>query len=119
MKKFIYLSLILSFFAACETDRESVQVKYQINNAYSPINVKYRNSEGLIINETINFESIEDIWQYPFEEKRGEIVYISARYSDSISSVKIMIIVDGKIYKQGSSINEPDKYVTVSGSIPY
>jgi hypothetical protein len=119
MKRFIYLILAMLIVTACETDRETVVVKYQVSNAYSPVQLKYRNSEGVVISETIDLESVEDIWKYEFEEERGEIVYMSARYADSTSSVKLMIIVDGKSYKQGSSVNEPDKYVTVSGTIPY
>ncbi len=119
MKKFIYLFFVLALIAGCERDREVVPVSYRVSNAYSPVSIKYRNSDGAIISETINFESAEDIWEFPFDNERGEIIYISARYSDSTSSVKLMIIIDGKIYKQGSSINDPDKYVTVSGTIPY
>ena len=119
MKKFIYLFFVLALSAGCETDREVVPVSYQVSNAYSPVTIKYRNSDGAIISETINFESPEDRWEFPFDNERGEIVYLSAKYSDSASSVKLIIIIDGKIYKQGSSINEPDKYVTVSGTIPY
>lgn len=113
------MSLIFALLASCENDREVVPVKYQISNAYSPVNIKYRNADGAVISETIDLESAEDIWQYSFENKRGEIVYLSAKYSDSTSSVKLMIIIDGKVYKQGSSVNEPEKYVTVSGTIPY
>jgi len=119
MKRLIYLFLISMLIASCEKDREVVPVKYQISNAFSPVNIKYRNTDGVVSSETIDFESSEDVWQYSFENKRGEIVYLSAKYSDSTSSVKLMIIIDGKVYKQGSSINEPEKYVTVSGTIPY
>jgi hypothetical protein len=62
---------------------------------------------------------VEDIWDFNYTDKRGEIVYISARYTDSTSSVNVKILIDGKVYKQGSSNNEPNKYVTVSGTIPY
>jgi len=76
-------------------------------------------SSGNVLAETIDFESVEDVWTYSYTDKRGEIVYISTRYTDSTSSVNVRILVDGKIYKQGSSINEPNKYITVSGTIPY
>ena len=119
MKKLIYISLIFIVLAACEKERQEVMVKYEISNAYSQTEVSYRNNEGNLIHETIDFESIEDVWNYSYTEKRGEIVYISARYTDSTSSVNVRILVDGKIYKQGSSNNEPNKYITVSGTIPY
>ncbi len=119
MKRLIYLFIVLLAIYSCENDREKVMVNYQISNSYSPVDVKYKNADGNVIGETIIFESAEDNWQYSFEKERGEIVYLSARYSDSTSSVKLMIIIDGKVYKQGSSINEPEKYITISGTIPY
>lgn len=119
MKKLIYISLIFTILISCEKEREEVNVKYEISNAYSPIEVNYRSSDGNIIAETINFESIEDVWNYSYTDKRGEIVYISSRYTDSTSSINVRILVDGKEYKQGSSNNEPNKYITVSGTIPY
>ncbi len=119
MKKLIYISLVFIVLAACEKEREEVIVKYEISKAYSPIEVSYRNSDGNIIAEIVEFESVEDVWSYSYTDKRGEIVYISSRYTDSTSSVNVQILVDGKIYKQGSSNNEPNKYITVSGTIPY
>lgn len=119
MKKLIYISLIFIVLVGCEKERQEVKVKYEISNAYSPVEVSYRNSDGNIATETIDFESSEDVWDYTYTDKRGEIVYISTRYTDSTSSVNVQIIVDGKAYKQGSSNNEPNKYITVSGTIPY
>jgi len=119
MKKLIYLPLIFVVLVSCEKERQEVKVKYEISNAYSQTEINYRNSEGNIIIETIDFESIEDVWNFSYSDNRGEIVYISTRYTDTTSSVNVRILVDGKIYKQGSSNNEPNKYITVSGTIPY
>lgn len=119
MKKLIFISLVITVLIACEKERKEVSVKYEISNAYSTVEVSYLNSDGNIIAETINFESIEDVWNYSYMDKRGEIVYISTRYADSTSSINVRILVDGKEYKQGSSNNEPNKYITVSGTIPY
>jgi hypothetical protein len=69
--------------------------------------------------DTVNFDSGEDIRSYSFSGEKGDIVYVSAIYTDSASSVKVEILLDGKIYKSGSSNNEPGKYVIVSGTIPY
>lgn len=119
MKKLIYISLIFIVLVACEKERQEVKVKYEISNAYSPLEINYRNSDGNIATETVDFESNEDVWNYTYTDNRGEIVYISTRYTDSTSSVNVQILVDGKVYKQGSSNNEPYKYITVSGTIPY
>lgn len=119
MKKLIYISLIFAVFIGCEKERQEVKVKYEISNAYSPIAISYKNSDGQIVAETIEFESVEDVWTYNYVDKKGEIVYVGASYTDSTSSVNIQIVVDGKVYKQASSNNEPYKYLIVSGTIPY
>jgi len=119
MKKLIYISLIIVVLIACEKEQQEVKVKYEISNAYSPVDVTYIVSDGQMVYEQIEFESIQDVWTYNFTDKRGEIVYMGASYTDSTSSMNIQIVVDGKIYKQGSSNNEPYKYLIVSGTIPY
>jgi len=50
---------------------------------------------------------------------KGDIVYLSAIYYDSTSFVKIQILVDGKVYKEGSNNERPEEYITISGTIPY
>jgi len=119
MKKFIYISLVFLVLVSCEKDREEVSVSYEVGNAYSPTEISYRNISGEIINETFDFQSVEDVWKVNYTNKRGKIVYLSVRYSDSTSSANARILVNGKVYKQGSSNNEPNKYIIVSGTIPY
>ena len=119
MKNLFILPILFILFISCEKDNDKVQVIYKAANAYSTTIIKYRDVSGSLISENINFASAEDEWQFQFDTKKGEIVYLSALYSDSTSSVKLQIIIDGKVFKEGSSNNEPDKYVTVSGSIPY
>ncbi len=82
MKKLIYISLIFVILIACEKERQEVKVKYEISNAYSAVDVTYKNCDGQIVTETVDFESNEDIWNYTYTDKRGEIVYISSRYTD-------------------------------------
>jgi hypothetical protein len=104
---------------SCQKEYEQVSVKYEVSNAYAATEVNYRNNRNEVIQEWIEFNSGEDIWTNTLKLERGEIVYLSAMYTDTASSVKLRIMVDGKIYKEGSSINEPDKYVTISGVVPY
>jgi hypothetical protein len=116
----LFLSILIFIaLVSCETEREKVTVGYEISDAYAQTEITYRNNEGSVVTDIFNFESTEDVWNYHYTEKRGEIVYISARYTDSTSSINVRILVDGKVYKQGSSVNEPNKYTTVSGTIPY
>jgi len=119
MRKFIYISVVFLILSACGKDDEKVNVSYKVSNAFADTEVSYRNNSTQIITELIEFESGEDVWNYNMQLQRGEIVYLSAMYQDTASSVKIQILVDGKVYKQGSSNNEPEKYIIVSGTIPF
>ncbi|MCB2220271.1 MAG: hypothetical protein KQI35_07755 [Bacteroidetes bacterium] len=119
MKKIIYLSFVLLLFVACDKEDETILVKYRVSDAFASTTVTYRNADNELISETVDFESAEDLWQFGMEKKRGDIVYLSAVYQDSTSSVRLEILVDGKIYKSGSSVQEPFKYLTISGTVPY
>lgn len=119
MKKLIYIIVLGFLLIACEKDEQQVNVTYRLSNAIADTDLSYRNIDGQIINETVQFESLADIWSKPLEMKKGDIVYLSAIYYDSTSSVKVEILVDGKVYKEGSSSQKPETYVTVSGTIPY
>jgi len=118
-KKLIYLLFVIIIFPGCEKKSEQVAVKYLVNKAYSETEITYYDENKILHTTTVDFESSEDNWEYSFEGLKGNIVYVSSVYYDSTSSVDVKIFLDGKIYKQGSSNNEPDKYVTVSGTIPY
>ena len=119
MKKFICLSVVSMMLLACEKEDAAIMVTYEVSNAYADTEITYRNSDKQVIMESVAFESGEDTWHYSMESMQGDIVYLSARYMDTASSVKLRIIIDGKTYKEGSSNNEPDKYLTVAGTVPY
>ena len=63
--------------------------------------------------------SMQDQWSYSFIADQGDIVFVSGNYKDINSGLNIRILVDGKVYKQGSSIGDTVKFVTVSGVVPY
>ena len=119
MKKFIYISVVFLILVACENENDAANVSYKVSNAYADTEVSYRDCNGITVSNLIEFESGEDVWNYSMKLNRGEIIYLSAVYQDSSSSVNLQIIVDGKVYKQGSSNNQPQKYITISGTIPY
>jgi len=119
MKKFIYIFVLAFFALACEKDEQKLSVTYRLSNAIADTDLSYRNDEGQIVKETVEIESIEDVWTKPLEMNKGDIVYLSAIYYDSTSSVKIQILVDGKVYKEGSNNERPEEYITISGTIPY
>ena len=118
MKKFILISFVTLMWLGCERENDRIPVTYLASNAYSETEITYRNGDGQLVTEWMPFESVEDRWAIDMDLKPGDIVYISARYQDSLSSVKLRILIDGKVYKEGSSINEPGKYLVVSGTVP-
>ncbi len=119
MKKSIFLIAVIAIlFTSCEK-HENKKVKYMAIEATSAFTIQYRDAGGDIQNETVAAESQQDKWQKCFVAEQGEIVYLSGKYNDPTSSLKLIIYVDGKIYKQGSSVGDTVKFLTVSGVIPY
>lgn len=119
MKRIIHLTLILLLFSACDIEKDKITVSYKVSNAYALTEVSYRNNDAQIVTELVDFQSAEDVWSYDMELRRGDIVYLAAIYEDSTSSVKLQILMDGKVFKEGSNNNEPGKYLILSGSIPF
>lgn len=119
MKKiFLPIMSMALIFTACDVNTES-PVRYQVTNASSGFMVNYRDEDGALIRDTITTQSAQDIWTYSFRAVEGDIVFVSARYKDINSAIKVQVFVDGKIYKEGSSKYDTVSYVTVSGTIPY
>ncbi|MBN2175080.1 MAG: hypothetical protein JW731_13180 [Bacteroidales bacterium] len=119
MKKLIFVAFVLLVIFACDEENSPVKVQYRVSDAYAETHISYQNESGSLESETINFQSAEDTWNYSFEAKHGDIVYISAQYADTASSVNISILLDGKVYKEKYSESEPGKIITVSGTIPF
>lgn len=105
--------------ASCEKEDEEKTVTYLVSDAVSEISFSYLDQQGALINRSESFNSKEDDWKLTFGAKKGDLVYLSATYTDSLSSVALSILINGKVYKKASSNNDPDRYVTVSGVIPY
>ena len=118
-KKLILILIVLFVAASCEKDREDKNVLYFITDSESGFDVIYRNENGNILSENVLVAGKEDEWEYSFSSRQGEIVYVSACYKDINSGIKVMVLIDDKIYKSGSSEGDTIKYVTVSGTIPY
>jgi hypothetical protein len=122
MKPSKYLSLIIAayaiIFAACEKSGQ-IPVKYIATEAIADYEISYRNQNGDLIKETVAAQSAQDKWEFGFMAEKGEIVYVSGKYDDINSSLRLIIWVDGKVYKQGFSAADTLKYLTVSGVVPY
>ncbi|MCF8368713.1 MAG: hypothetical protein K9G76_06695 [Bacteroidales bacterium] len=117
-KKLVIISFI-ALLLSCTKENDKISVEYSVSKAFSSIDLVFQNEDSKLMNETLDFNSAEDEWTYKTEMLPGEIVYLSAVYFDSTSSVNVQIKIDGKIYKQAYTIYEPDKYVIVSGTVPY
>jgi len=113
----ILVTLMALIFQACEKE-ESI-IEYKITKAISGFDVNYRNGDGELIKANIPTSSGEDIWNYSFSAYQGDIVFVSARYRDINSAIKVQVLIDGKVFKEGSSTNDTVKYVTVSGTVPF
>lgn len=116
MKKFVLILLVI--FTACEKDSSRL-VSYRVTDSLSGFNVRYLDENGELVTDKITVQSALDVWQYNFESYDGEIVFISTNYKDPASSVKVQILIDGKLYRQSSSKNDTLSFVTVSGVIPF
>jgi hypothetical protein len=119
MKKVSFILFAFLLFFACNKEGETIVVQYKANNGYSNTEIKYRNADGVLVSESVNFVVGEDVWTYSFDGKKGDIVFVSARYYDPNSSISLQILLDGKVYKEGTSNNETDDILTISGTIPY
>jgi hypothetical protein len=103
---------------SCEKQKE-YNVQYRISEAISGFDVNYRDGEGILQQESIDTQSGEDTWRFNFEALEGDILFVSARYKDPESAIRVEVLLDGKVFKQGSSTNDTTKYVTVSGTVPF
>jgi len=118
MKRTLYIITILLLFVSCQKDREK-QVSYLITKSISGFEVNYRTQDGSLLSEQIETSSAQDVWKYDFTAEQGDIVFVSAIYNDIASAITVQILIDGKVYKQGSSVQDTVKYVTVSGTVPF
>jgi enterochelin esterase-like enzyme len=115
MKKYYFIALL--FLAACEKEA-SREVTYRVTDSVSGFSLRYLDENGQLQSEQVNTQSAQDIWQYSYLGEDGDIVFVSTNYKDPSSSIKVQILVDGKLYRQSSSRNDTVSFVTVSGVIP-
>jgi hypothetical protein len=119
MRKLLMLLAGLAvLLSSCEKEREQ-DVMYRITNSSSGFMVSYSNEVGTLVRETVVTQSAQDIWTYSFQAEEGDVVFVSARYKDINSAITVQLFLNGKIFKEKSSISDTITYVTVSGTIPY
>jgi hypothetical protein len=118
MKKILYIIPLLFILFSCEKSQEK-KVSYIITKSISGFDVNYKNVDGSLQSESVVTASAQDRWKYDFIAEEGDIVFVSAIYKDISSAITVQILIDGKVYKQGSSSQDTVRYVTVSGTVPF
>lgn len=119
MKRLIIIIFALVTIIASCTDVNKKNVKYIATGAISAYNLQHLNENNELVDIETTPQSAQDQWSYSYIADEGEIVYISGYYKDINSSLKLMILVDGKVYKQASNTSDTISILTVSGTIPY
>ncbi len=114
---FLMLAIFVSVFTSCQK-QNTVGVKYLISKASSTYELQYRDENGSLINMQQNPSSAEDKWEYNFISEEGEVVFISAKYFDSNTSINMQILLDGMVFKQTEEYGDSLKYIVVSGVVP-
>ena len=119
MKNFKTILFIGIFILSSCAKQQEATVEYESSQAVSVYQLSYQNEFGNLVDTLINPQSNEDVWHYNMKLPKGDIVYLSGKYQDVNSSLKLSIKVDGIIYKEQYSVGDTVNYVIVSGIIPY
>lgn len=119
MKKLIIVVVVPILLWGCEKENDRVGITYRLSNAHFDVEVRYRNETEELIEQTVEIEDEHDIWNYTFEADAGDILFFAGTYYDSASSARFQILMDGKVYKEQFSNNEPGQPVIVSGTVPF
>lgn len=119
MKKPFILLAILALFFACEKGSDQKEVTYLVTDSEAGYTLTFTDETGTKVKRDVVVASQDDEWRYSFPADPGSIVYLSAVDTTINSFVKLIIYVDGKVYKQGMRSEDATKPVTVSGVVPY
>lgn len=114
----IFALSILMLFTSCSRNTQ-INVEYEASMAVSEYNLSYLDESGEVINVRVNPDGADDVWHCSFMAEEGDMVYISGKYTDPNSALRLSIKIDGKIYKSGYSKGDTLKYLVVSGVVPY
>ncbi len=118
MKIYLWIPIFLLAIVACNTT-EQKKVSYQGTKAISAYDLYYTDANQQLHDIEVEAKSAQDIWTLEFMADPGAIVYLSGKYEDDQSALKLLILIDGKVYKQAENQGDTLKFLTVSGSIPY
>ena len=115
----ILLMLSVLFLSeACQRDNR-VKIDYVATEAVSEYTLSFKDESGALKTIVVEPAGKEDKWNYSMMAEKGDIVYVSGKYNDASSSLRLRIMLDGKTYKEGYSTGDTIKYLVVSGVVPY
>ncbi|NCA86396.1 MAG: hypothetical protein EOM83_12610 [Clostridia bacterium] len=112
------LILIIVALGGCHK-RDDKKVTYLVTSDATEVALQYRDRTGLLQKIVLQPAGGQEEWRYSFVAEQGDIVYLSGKYEEGLATLKLMITVDGKVYKQAQSTGDTIRYVTVSGVVPY
>mgnify|MGYP006883058655 CR=1 FL=1 len=119
MKTLFIISIVILLLTSSCVDTNQKNVKYVATGAISVYNLQHLNENNELVTLEVVPQSAQDQWSYQYIADEGDILYLSGNYKDINSSLKVMILIDGKVYKQASNKSDTLSFLTVSGTIPY
>ena len=119
MRNIVLLFAMFFLLLASCTRNDQVKIGYEATGAVSEYSLHFLDHNGTLRDTVIHPQSSQDKWDFQFMGEQGDIVYLSGIYKDPESGLKLMIKLDGKVYKQASNEGDTLKYLIVSGVIPY
>ena len=121
MKTILHITVVLFIMLltnGCNDDKQ-VKVEYEASLSVSKYSLSFMDDTGTLKELTIEPEGADDVWRYSMIADEGDIVYVSGKYNDINSALRLNIKIDGKIYKSASSKGDTLKFLVVSGVVPY
>ncbi len=118
-RKTTFLVVILMVLSAACSKPYPKKITYLATASVSAYNLQYLNKQNELAKTEVVPQSVQDVWTYEFTAEEGDIVYINGKYGDINSGLKIQVLIDGKVYKQESTVGDTINYIVVSGVVPY
>ena len=118
LSPWLLLILIIVALGGCHK-RDDKKVTYLVTSDATEIALQYRDETGLLQKIVLQPAGGQEEWRYSFVAEQGDIVYLLGKYEEGLATLKLMITIDGKVYKQAQSTGDTIRYVTVSGVVPY
>ena len=114
----LWLITFSAVVSACNGPKEVI-VEYEASGTVSSYRLDYLDEQGEMHRLTVKPKSAEDVWRYRMVAEQGDILYLSGKYQDVESLLRLTVKVEGKIYKEAFSKGDTVKILVVSGVIPY